>query len=183
MLLKRKYKLIRVYNHPFFPSKKQVKRSRLVMAESLGRPLLRTELVHHKDENTMDDRIDNLEIMLRGRHTSHHRINSHHTIEARKKMSLAHKGKPNHRLGKHHTMKARKKIGLAQKGNTYNKGRILTAEHRYKISIAMKGNHRTVETKKKISLAGKDRILTVKHRRRISGALKDYFLRQEFPGL
>ena len=54
------------------------------------------------------------------------------------KMSIAKKGKPNHRLGKHHTMEARKKIGLAHKGNTYNKGRILTVGHRRKLSLTMK---------------------------------------------
>lgn len=53
--------------------------------------------------------------------------NKHHSIEARKKMSLAHLGKS---LSKEH----RKKIGLA------NIGRIITKETREKISLAKKGH-------------------------------------------
>jgi len=63
---------------------------------------------------------------------------------ARKNMSLAHIGKPANNKGIPHTKEARLKIGLALKG------KILSNEHKYKISI----NHRkyqSEETRKKIS--------------------------------
>jgi len=52
-------------NHPFrcmCTKKGYVRRHRLVMALHLGRPLLDTEIVHHKDHNRKNDDIRNLEL-------------------------------------------------------------------------------------------------------------------------
>jgi hypothetical protein len=49
-----------------------VLRYRYVMERKLGRPLLPNELVHHKNGDKTDDREENLEIVERGSHTSHH---------------------------------------------------------------------------------------------------------------
>ncbi len=118
------------------------------MAESLGRPLLRTEHVHHKNEDTMDDKRKNLKIMLQGKHNTCHHLGKHITPETRKKMSLAQKGNSNHK-GKYHTEETKHRMSLA------HKGMIFTAEHKHNISFAKMGKHHTVETRKKISLSRK----------------------------
>jgi hypothetical protein len=45
-------------------------RSRIVMEKVLGRPLLKEEDVHHKNEIKNDDSSDNLEVLLHGVHTA-----------------------------------------------------------------------------------------------------------------
>lgn len=45
---------------------------RIVMEESLGRPLLRSEVVHHKDGNTSNNNIDNLELITQSEHAKIH---------------------------------------------------------------------------------------------------------------
>ena len=125
------YIVICIRDHPLFPGQKFVGQHRLVMAESLGRSLLTEEDVHHKDENRLNNQIDNLEIKLHGPHSAFHmrgkifsaetrkkmslvNMGKHLSIETRHRMSLAKKGKSNHRLGKHHTVEAKRKMSLAR---------------------------------------------------------------------
>ena len=46
---------------------------RKIMEDYLGRKLSRNEVVHHKNGITTDNRLDNLELMSRGKHISIHK--------------------------------------------------------------------------------------------------------------
>jgi len=45
---------------------------RVVMEDYLGRPLLRSEHVHHKDHDTLNNVVENLELMTHSEHSHHH---------------------------------------------------------------------------------------------------------------
>lgn len=51
---------------------KQQLEHRLVLSRFLGRPLLRTEIVRHKDEDGLNNDIDNLEIVTQAEHRRLH---------------------------------------------------------------------------------------------------------------
>ena len=74
-----KYKSIygnRVYiyslNHPNKRKNGYMLRSRIVMEKHLGRYLNSNEVVHHKDENSMNDKISNLELHTFSSHRKIH---------------------------------------------------------------------------------------------------------------
>ncbi len=49
-----------------------VLRYRLMMEEHLGRYLTENEIIHHKNGDVTDDRIENLEVMSQSVHAKHH---------------------------------------------------------------------------------------------------------------
>lgn len=51
----------------------QVRFARAVMEAKIKRPLTRSELVHHRDEDTTNDDEDNLQIVTRAEHIEIHR--------------------------------------------------------------------------------------------------------------
>lgn len=58
-------------NHPFFPMARQagyVFEHRLVVAQAIGRCLLPSEIVHHKNRDKKDNRLENLELVSREEH-------------------------------------------------------------------------------------------------------------------
>lgn len=51
---------------------RDIKYHRYVMQKHLGRKLLSSELVHHKDHNKLNNNLENLEIMSSSEHMKHH---------------------------------------------------------------------------------------------------------------
>lgn len=66
------YVFVYAPDNPMANSRGYVREHRLVMSNSLGRPLTDEEIVHHKDENKKNNDLSNLEIMTNGEHTRLH---------------------------------------------------------------------------------------------------------------
>lgn len=69
---KGKYNYAVVPNHPNAIRCGYVLEHRIVMENNLGRILLRTEIVHHKNDNKKDNRIENLEVKNNPEHVKMH---------------------------------------------------------------------------------------------------------------
>ncbi|MBP3573851.1 MAG: HNH endonuclease [Prevotella sp.] len=68
---------------------------RYIMEQHIGRKLSRYEVVHHKNGNKRDNRIENLEIMNLSEHTRSHNIGKKVSEKTREKIRKNHIGKPN----------------------------------------------------------------------------------------
>jgi hypothetical protein len=64
-----------------------VRKHVLVMERHIGRKLLPGEIVHHKDENKLNNDISNLEIMLHGEHTVMHHTGARRSDATRRNIS------------------------------------------------------------------------------------------------
>jgi len=68
------YKQLFRPEHPCADKRGLVMEHRLVMSETLGRPLLSHEKVHHKNGDRLDNRPENLELWIVGQHPAGQRI-------------------------------------------------------------------------------------------------------------
>jgi HNH endonuclease len=68
------YIFVQMPEHPNAGPTGYVRQHALVMSQHLGRPIAANEVVHHKNEDRTDNRLENLEVMTRSAHHSlHHR--------------------------------------------------------------------------------------------------------------
>jgi len=68
----KRYKLIYKPEHPFATRKGYVREHRLIMEEHIGRYLTKNEVVHHKDGDTLNNNINNLELLSGSEHRRLH---------------------------------------------------------------------------------------------------------------
>lgn len=66
---------------------KTIDEHRLIVQQSIGRTLSKNECVHHKNGNTKDNRLENLEIISRQKHGSLHYKPHRCTAKTRQKLS------------------------------------------------------------------------------------------------
>lgn len=71
---------------------KKVDEHRYIMEQYLGRELARDEVVHHKDGDKSNNKIENLELMSLSEHTRQHQTGNTPSEETRQKLSEASTG-------------------------------------------------------------------------------------------
>lgn len=69
---KKGYIHIYLPDHPMSRPSGYIMEHRLIMSAHIGRTLLRSEIVHHKNGNTGDNRIENLQILSQSEHSILH---------------------------------------------------------------------------------------------------------------
>lgn len=67
-----------VPGHPAATKHGYVLHHRVIIENSLGRILLPSEIVHHKNHNKKDNRLENLSVMTRKEHSQHHKMGTGH---------------------------------------------------------------------------------------------------------
>jgi len=123
-------------------------------------------IVHHKDENPMNDEINNLQLVNRAQHCTIHHTNKFVSEETREKLSEINKGK---KL----SIEQIEKMSKSLKGRpAWNKGKQFSEESRKKMSESQTGKKLSEETKQKIAEASRNQVWTEERKRNISNAKK-----------
>jgi group I intron endonuclease len=94
-----------------------------------------------------------------------------HTEEAKRKMSLGHKGRPAPNKGKKLSEEAKQKISDFHKGKRWHLGRKHSKEFGLRIAELRRGRKASAETKRKMSETRKGRKYSEEHKQRISESL------------
>lgn len=145
--------------------------------------------IHHKDDNPLNDSVDNLELILHKEHSRLHSTGRNHSLETKQKISATKKGVKRHpelvqRLamlnrGRKASLEARQKMSLARRGKKRSpetKQRIseamkrswLCPEYRQKVCEGIRGKTRSLETRRKISAINKGRKHSLETRQKMS---------------
>ena len=82
---------------------------RLVMEKHLGRYLKPNEIVHHKNHNKQDNKLENLELMDRSEHAKIHFTGKVHSPELKRRWSILAKNRLRNKQGKYVKNKQRKR--------------------------------------------------------------------------
>lgn len=87
------YKMVYEPNHPLSQKNGYIYEHRLVVMNQLCRLLEKWEVVHHINHNKLDNRLENLIVIARSKHSSNHHKGEIKSLEHRKKLSDSKKGK------------------------------------------------------------------------------------------
>ena len=68
------YYYAKIIGHPNATVNGYVLLHRAVVENSIGRLLTKDEIVHHKDDNSFNNAVDNLEILTQSKHAKQHRL-------------------------------------------------------------------------------------------------------------
>lgn len=89
------YWRVRIRPHAFFPDAPvfgkglYIRRSRVMLAAKLGRPLLPSEHAHHDDEARDNDSTENIVLLSAAEHNRRHKLGTQHADETRQRISAA----------------------------------------------------------------------------------------------
>ncbi len=90
---KNRYWRVRIRPHGFFPDAPvrfggiYVRRSRVILASKLGRPLTNEEHAHHGDEDRDNDTAGNINCLSPAEHNHHHKTGATHSEETKARIS------------------------------------------------------------------------------------------------
>jgi hypothetical protein len=82
-----KYRFIKVPHHPYKRKDGTLLEHRYIMEQHIGRYLTKDDIVHHINGIVDDNRIENLQLLSRGEHTSLHNKGRKWNKEQRNKWS------------------------------------------------------------------------------------------------